>query len=63
MDAASGCKAQVKIEAGTSADKLLRLRGQGFPSIQRGMPKGDLIVIVCLDVTPEIFTHNLYYVN
>ena len=61
MDAASGCKAQVKIEAGTSSDKLLRLRGQGFPSIQRGMPKGDLIV--CLDVMPEFFTHNLYYVN
>ncbi len=58
MDAALGCsleiptlggKARIKIEPGTPSGKLLRLRGQGFPSIQRGMPKGDLIV--CLNVT------------
>ena len=41
-----GGKAKIKIEAGTPSGKLLRLRGQGFPSIQRGMPKGDMIVSV-----------------
>lgn len=55
MDAALGAdvevptltgKAKIKIEPGTPSGKLLRLRGQGFPSIQRGMPKGDLIVYV-----------------
>lgn len=41
-----GGKARIKIEPGTPSGKLLRLRGQGFPSVQRGMPKGDLIVCV-----------------
>lgn len=47
-------KAKVKIEAGTPSGKLLRLRGQGFPSIQRGMPKGDLIVYVNVAVPKNL---------
>ncbi|MCM1169501.1 MAG: molecular chaperone DnaJ [Bacteroides sp.] len=63
MDAALGCsieiptlggKARIKIEPGTPSGKLLRLRGQGFPSVQRGMPKGDLIVYVTVDVPKSL---------
>lgn len=63
MDAALGCsveiptltgKAKIKIEPGTPSGKLLRLRGQGFPSIQRGMPKGDLIVSVNVSVPKSL---------
>lgn len=63
MDAALGCsleiptlggKARIKIEPGTPSGKLLRLRGQGFPSIQRGMPKGDLIVYLNVSVPKSL---------
>jgi len=38
-----GGKAKVKIEAGTQAGKVLRLKGKGLPSVQ-GYGKGDLLV-------------------
>lgn len=63
MDAVLGCsieiptlggKARIKIEPGTPSGKLLRLRGQGFPSVQRGMPKGDLIVYLNVSVPKSL---------
>lgn len=47
-------KARIKIEPGTPSGKLMRLRGQGFPSVQRGMPKGDLIVCLNVDVPKSL---------
>ncbi|HHB79028.1 MAG TPA: molecular chaperone DnaJ [Saprospiraceae bacterium] len=38
-------KAKIKIEAGTPAGKVLRLRGKGFPSVQR-YETGDQLVVV-----------------
>ena len=38
-----GGKAKVKIDAGTQAGKVLRLKGKGLPSVQ-GYGKGDLLV-------------------
>lgn len=63
MDAVLGCsleiptlsgKARIKIDSGTPSGKLMRLRGQGFPSVQRGMPKGDLIVSLNVDVPKSL---------
>jgi molecular chaperone DnaJ len=39
-------KARIKIEAGTPAGKLLRLRGKGIPDVQGYKPRGDMIVNV-----------------
>ena len=38
-------KARIKIEAGTQAGKVLRLKGKGIPDVN-GYGKGDLLVIV-----------------
>ncbi len=38
-------KAKIKIEPGTAAGKILRLRGKGFPSVQR-YETGDQLVVV-----------------
>ncbi|MDR1739997.1 MAG: molecular chaperone DnaJ [Bacteroidales bacterium] len=41
-----GGKARIKVDAGTPAGKLLRLRGKGIPDVQGFQPKGDMIVNV-----------------
>jgi hypothetical protein len=39
-------KARIKIDSGTPAGKLLRLRGKGLPDLQGYQPRGDMIVNV-----------------
>lgn len=46
-------KAKIKIEPGTQAGKVLRLRGKGIPNIN-GYGKGDILVIVNIYVPKQI---------
>jgi len=47
-------KAKVKIDAGTQAGKVLRLKGKGIPDVN-GYGKGDLLVSVNI-WTPQTLT-------
>lgn len=47
-------KARIKLEAGTPAGKLFRLRGKGFPDVRRPYVKGDLIVNINIWVPKEL---------
>jgi|694.fasta_scaffold01204_9 molecular chaperone DnaJ len=46
-------KAEVKIEAGTQIGKLIRLRGQGLPSMD-GSGRGDLLVRVFIEIPRKL---------
>ncbi len=46
-------KVKVKIEAGTQAGKILRLRGKGLPDVQ-GYGRGDLLVKVNVQIPKNI---------
>ena len=46
-------KAKIKIEPGTQAGKVLRLRGKGVPDVN-GYGRGDLLVVVNIHVPASV---------
>lgn len=46
-------KAKIKIEPGTQAGKVLRLRGKGIPDVN-GYGRGDILVIVNIDIPVSV---------
>ena len=46
-------KAKIKIEPGTQAGKVLRLRGKGIPDVN-GYGRGDILVIVNIDIPSSV---------
>ena len=46
-------KAKIKIEPGTQAGKVLRLRGKGIPEVN-GHGRGDLLVVVNIHVPTSV---------
>lgn len=46
-------KAKIKIEAGTQAGKVLRLRGKGIPDVN-GYGRGDLLVVINIAVPTSL---------
>ena len=46
-------KAKIKIEPGTQAGKVLRLRGKGIPDVN-GYGKGDLLVVVNVQIPSSV---------
>lgn len=48
-----GSKAKVKVEPGTKAGSVLRLRGKGLPDIN-GRGKGDILVVIDFDMPSKL---------
>ena len=46
-------RAKIKIEPGTQAGKVLRLRGKGIPDVN-GYGRGDILVVVNIDVPSSV---------
>ena len=46
-------KAKIKIDPGTQAGKVLRLRGKGIPDVN-GYGRGDILVIVNIDIPSSV---------